>query len=134
MRIGVSCESPLLQRSLELFLQGHLSSLKSCDCIVKDHESDANSTQKPVLRIGSDKEADIIKPFSKSQLFYALEQFYKAQHPQKTVHEHAVKAQSDHVLPTYESMDFELLERRIDTLTQEYKQGIIRAIKAFYGE
>ena len=36
MKVAIQCESALLQRSLELFLEGHLSSLKQCDIVIRD--------------------------------------------------------------------------------------------------
>lgn len=127
MQIGVSCESPLLQRSLELFLAPHLSSLKHCDCIVKDHVSEDNSHSKPIIRIGSDRRADVVKPFSKSQLIYALEQFYKANSLSKS-------SDTTDEEPAQVKADFHQLEQTIDELTQSYKESVLRAVKAFYGE
>ena len=38
MKIAVECKSPLLQKSLELFLEQYLSSVKQCDIVVRDKE------------------------------------------------------------------------------------------------
>ena len=38
MKVAIACESPLLQRSLELFLEGRLSSQRHCDIVIRDHE------------------------------------------------------------------------------------------------
>ncbi len=120
MKIAVECQSPLLQKSLETFLSKHLSSKKNCDIVVRDTPciNDARC-----FYISSDTEADLIKPFSKSQLILALEKRDSLTNPKETKQERIESSQT---------MDFEILERRIDTLTQEYKKNIINAVKAFY--
>ena len=75
MKVAVQCDSPLLQRSLELFLDEYLSSLKQCDIVVRDKriENDPHLT----LLIGASSDADLVKPFSRSQLMLVLEQMVK---------------------------------------------------------
>ncbi|MDQ7059640.1 MAG: hypothetical protein Q9M43_00305 [Sulfurimonas sp.] len=36
MKIAVECKSPLLQKSLEMFLVKYLSSRKLCDILIRD--------------------------------------------------------------------------------------------------
>ena len=118
MKIAVECQSPLLQKSLELFLAKYLSSIKQCDIVLRDRVclDDARC-----MYISSDKNADIIKPFSKSQLILEIEKRYKELH-KETLHDNSYG----------EGMDFGILEKRIEYLTQEYQENIIRAVKAFY--
>lgn len=119
MRIAAECNSPLLQKSLELFLSKYLCSSKKCDIVVRDQEC---LNDERCFYIGSDDKADLKKPFSKSQLIMALEKRYKE------LNKDAVEEEVEE----NESMDFEILEQRIEYLTQEYKTNILRTIKAFY--
>jgi hypothetical protein len=124
MRVAVECQSPLLQKSLELFLSNYLSASKKCDIIVRDEVCLGDER---CFYVSSDKEADLMKPFSKSQLILALEKKYKALYG---------KSEDEEIHKNYledeESMDFSILEKRIELLTQEYQQNILRTVKAFY--
>lgn len=117
MKVAVECQSPLLQKSLEVFLSRYLSSFKQCDIVVRDTEclNDARC-----FYIANNEKADLKKPFSKSQLILALESKYEMMgFISKEIHKE-------------ESLNFDILERRIELLTREYQQNIITAIKAFY--
>jgi len=120
MKVAVECQSPLLQKSLELFLVKHLSSVKKSDIVIRD-EKCFNETR--CFYIANDEKADLLKPFSKSQLILALERKYNELHPKKE--EIAVEKEE-------ESIDFSILEKRIELLTKEYQENILRAVKAFY--
>lgn len=123
MKVAVQCESALLQRSLELFLEGHLSSLKQCDIVIRDKKiMDSHHS----LYISDDEDADIKKPFSRSQLFLALQAFYN-----KVVEIESVQAFDEEVILN-EDKDFSLLEERINQLTDEYKKNVLHVVKAFY--
>lgn len=123
MKVAVQCESALLQRSLELFLEGHLSSLKQCDIVIRDTKiMDSHHS----LYISDDDDADVKKPFSRSQLFLALQAFYN-----KIVEIESVQA-FDSEVTLSEGKNFSLLEERIDQLTDEYKKNILHVVKAFY--
>ncbi len=122
MKIAVECQSPLLQKSLELFLANYLSSLKQCDIVVRDIEC---LNDERCFYVSNKPNADLIKPFSKSQLIIALENRYaelKKDEPQEVLQERVDN----------EPMDFEILEKRIEFLTKEYQENILRAVKAFY--
>lgn len=123
MKVAVQCESALLQRSLELFLEEHLSSLKQCDVVIRDKKiMDSHHS----LYISGTEDSDIKKPFSRSQLYLALENFYK-----KVVHIQEIQACDEDIEPS-DHMDLSLLEERIEILTQEYKNNIMKVVKAFY--
>jgi len=124
MKVAVECRSPLLQKSLELFLDRYLSISSRCDIVVRDIECLNDSR---CFYIGSDSKADLLKPFSKSQLILALESKYKelGHHPPEE------KVTDDRNIGT-EQLDFSILEKRIEFLTQEYQVNILRAVKAFY--
>ena len=122
MKIAVECKSPLLQKSLELFLQKYLCSVKNCDIVVCDEKK---SNESRSFYISRDKEADLTKPFSKSQLILALEKRFKSlqsiSHVQKLIYEE-----------NSERLDFEILEKRIEDLTRQYQQNILDTVRAFY--
>jgi len=126
MKIAVECQSPLLQKALEIFVQNYLCSSKKSDIIVRDEVCIGDD--KRCFYIGTGKEADLLKPFSKSQLILALERRYKEIYKE----ENEVKSLQKEYLEEEDSMDFAILEKRIETLTQEYKANILRAVKAFY--
>lgn len=123
MKVAVQCESALLQRSLELFLDKHLTSLRQCDVVIRDKQiMDSHHS----LYISGSAEADIKKPFSRSQLYLALENFYK-----KVVDIQEIAAYDEEV-ELSNTKDFSLLEERIETLTQEYKNNLLKMVRAFY--
>ncbi len=119
MKVAVVCRSPLLQKSLEIFLFKYLSSLKKCDIVVKDTfcHDDARC-----FYISSDSKADLVKPFSKSQLILALEKRYKLLQNDGFIDDSTLR----------NSKNFELLEKRIEYLTIEYQQNILKSVRAFY--
>jgi hypothetical protein len=125
MRVAVECQSPLLQKSLELFLAKYLSASKKCDIVVRDEECLGDER---CFYIASDAKADLKKPFSKSQLILALQKRYEELYGTKN--EEAMLQKE--YLDDEESMDFSILEKRIEVLTQEYQANILRAVKAFY--
>ncbi|MBN2870150.1 MAG: hypothetical protein JXK04_04255 [Campylobacterales bacterium] len=124
MKIAIQCDSPLLQRSLELFLEGQLSSIRQCDILIRDRE--IRDDNHPTFVIGSNASADLIKPFSKAQLLHALAQKYDSlkQEPAAKMEETATGSE--------EGVSFEILERHIEKLTREYQDNILKAIRAFY--
>jgi len=120
MKVAVECKSPLLQKSLEIFLSSRLSSLKQCDIVVRDFRV---LDDERTFYISKDSDSDLVKPFSKSALILALERRYKGVSP---------KAEEIEDSFVEEKIDFSILERRIDTLTGEYKENILKAVRAFY--
>jgi hypothetical protein len=124
MRVAVECQSPLLQKSLELFLSKYLSASKKCDIIIRD---EACLGDERCFYVGSEADADLQKPFSKSQLILALEKKYESLYGTQEEAEEISKEYEEE-----ESMDFSILEKRIEFLTQEYQANILRAVKAFY--
>ncbi len=119
MKVAVECKSPLLQKSLELFLSSHLSSVKQCDVVVRDFKVDDEKS----FYVGKDKDADLIKPFSKSALILALENRFENVNP---------KFEKEKEILSQNNSNFHILEKRIDLITKEYQQNILQAVKAFY--
>ncbi len=126
MKVAVECQSPLLQKSLELFLSKHLCSLKQCDIVVRDVEC---LNDERCFYVSNKKNADLMKPFSKSQLILALEKRYEELKEDDVIEDELVE--SSEKLEN-EPMDFDILEKRIEYLTKEYQENILRAVKAFY--
>lgn len=126
MKVAVQCESPLLQRSLELFLGKNLSSVKQCDLILRDKKiMDSNQS----LYISSTDDADIKKPFSRSQLYLKLENFYNKMEDMQNIKNEAENLDK---LDKSSNKDFKLLEQKIDKLTLDYKNSVLKAVKEFY--
>ena len=124
MKVAVECQSPLLQKSLEIFLSRYLSSSKKSDIIIRDEECLEDGR---CFYIANNEKADLVKPFSKSQLILALEKRYNELHSKTaTIELNTVKEIHEEVL------DFSILEKRIEYLTKEYQENILRAVKAFY--
>lgn len=119
MRVAVECRSPLLQKSLELFLGKHLSSPKNCDILIKDTKC---ADDERCFYVSSAKDADLKKPFSSSQLMISLEKRYKELKEKGLETEYTEEDEAD----------FDILQRRIESLTQEYQANILRAVRAFY--
>lgn len=125
LKVAIQCDSPLLQRSLELFLEGHLSSLRHCDILIRDKE--IRDEQYPTFVIGLSDSSDLLKPFSKAQLLHALN------HKFETLKHTPVAAESDEGSNlNEEKVSFEILERHIEKLTREYQANILKAVRAFY--
>lgn len=120
MKVAIECRSILLQKALENFLGKYVSLPKHSDIVIRDFKSDDERS----FYIGTDESADLVKPFSKSQLFLALENRYK-ENGGKSVTVQSQKEDSN--------ANFEILQKRIEMLTEEYKNNILEAIKAFYG-
>lgn len=120
MKVAVECKSPLMQKALELFLAKYLCSVKQSDIVVRD-ENIYNDDK--TFYIATDTEADLIKPFSKSQLILALENRYRTTIKKKNF---------DTTKEQNEPMNFGILEKRIEYLTKEYQQNILNAVRAFY--
>ncbi|MBV5320647.1 MAG: hypothetical protein JZU62_03090 [Sulfuricurvum sp.] len=123
MKVAIQCDSPLLQRALELFLEGYLSSLRQCDILIRD--KDIQDDEHITFVVGVDDGSDLIKPFSKAQLLHALNQKFES-----LKHTPVIPEESN--LPTIDGVSFEILERHIDKLTREYQSNILKAIRAFY--
>lgn len=124
MKVAIQCDSPLLQRSLELFLEGQLSSIRQCDILIRD--KDIRDEKHPTFVIGSNESADLVKPFSKAQLLHALGRKLEALGETPAVQEEMSAPRSE------EGVSFEILERHIEKLTRDYQENLLKAIRAFY--
>jgi hypothetical protein len=123
MRIAVECTSPLLQKSLEKFLGSYLDTSKKSDIVIRDTKC---FNDPKCFYIANNDEADLLKPFSRSQLILALEKRYETLAPKKETQT------KEEVVFQEDGLDFSILEKRIEVLTNEYKENVLRAVKAFY--
>ncbi len=128
MKVAVKCESPLLQRSLEMFLEKDLSPIKICDIVVSDQKLDID--QKTVY-ISNESDADLSKPFSRSQLILVLEKVMKDEKQSKSFLSMMEELDSPDGSSTH-GLEFKFLQDRIEKLTQEYQENLIKTIRAFY--
>jgi hypothetical protein len=131
MKIALDCKSPLMQKSLEIFLQDYISSVINCDIIIRDEPCLENDK---CFYISSDKNADLVKPFSKIQLISALEKKYKIINKDFVEPNHSEESnvEIDVKLDVDADLDFNILEKRIASLTSQYQADILKAVKAFY--
>ena len=126
MKVAIQCDSPLLQRSLELFLEGHLSSKRQCDIMIRDKS--ILDDEYPTFFITSDTSMDLIKPFSKAQLIEALRKKLDSLKSAKNLEVQEEKSDES----SENRVGFEILEHHIEKLTREYQSNILKAVKAFY--
>jgi len=119
VKVAIECRSVLLQKALQRFLGKHIGLSKNSDIIIRDYKSDDPKS----FYIATDETADLVKPFSRSQLLLALENRYNQ------LDKNSVKKRTK----KQNSANFEILQKRIEMLTEEYKNNILEAIKAFYG-
>ena len=130
MKVAVKCESPLLQRSLELFLEKYLSPLKNCDIVVSDQRIEVDQK---LIYVSTSSDADLVRPFSKSQLVLALEKAIKNEKEGQKILS-IVDDMESIVEPinSEEKLDFKYLQERIEKLTKEYQDNILKTVRAFY--
>ncbi|MEJ2372930.1 MAG: hypothetical protein P8Y16_03925, partial [Sulfurimonas sp.] len=119
MRVAVECSSPLLQKSLELFLGSYLDSSKKSDIVIRDTKC---LNDPKCFYISNNAQADLMKPFSKSQLILALEKKYDALKPKQE--NESVKKVDEF---EEDGLDLSVLEKRIEFLTNEYNENVLRA-------
>lgn len=109
MKIAIKCDSPLMQRTLELFLAEHIVTQAQCAMVIRDTRG-TNETTLPVFWITSDEESDLRKPFSKDQLFTAL-------------HKKLTLSQNDPLTQ---------LHARLMALTTEYQTNLLKTLQDFH--
>ncbi|WP_208376515.1 dihydroneopterin aldolase [Helicobacter pylori] len=106
MKIFLSCKSLLIQRSLEFYLSGYLSSVEVCDFVLSDDET--LKINKPLCFI----EERLRKPFTKQSVKEDTENYY-----------HALKESEK----PCEEIQFSK-EQKIQQLLEEYTQKLCQII------
>ncbi len=111
MKVALVCESPLLKKSLELYLKGYVSSYGACDFVISDR---AVKSKKPVLFIGKVKDASLRVPFSKKEVLSKAQQFYL----------HHLHEESDD--------EQKALDQVLAQLNKKHKEKIEKIIREFH--
>lgn len=114
MKIAVECQSILLKKALDIFLEPFIASKKQCDFVVCDYEGSFNC---PVFQIDT-KSAHIKKPFGKDELIEKLEEFYVLTCKHENV-------KQEKIISTK-------LEDDIENLTKDFSKKLVNLIKSHY--
>ena len=117
MKIALKCNSVLLEKSLRQFLKHHVVSEHEADILVSDHPV---TSEKPLLRIGMDEDADLKKPFSRSQLMIRLEEKLQKSSQHRMVQSFTVEEEE------------ETLEEKVERMTKIFVEDLISVIKEHY--
>lgn len=112
MKVALVCESPLLKKSLELYLKENVSTYEACDFVISDR---AVKSKKPVLYIGKREDASLSVPFSKEQMLSKAQQFYNY-HAEVDV------------------KDREVLDEVLSRLNKKHKEKIEKIIREFHAK
>ena len=113
MKVALVCESPLLKKSLELYLKENVSTYEVCDFVISDR---AVKSKKPVLFIGKREDAVLKVPFSKAEVLSKAQQFYMRHLPES--------ADSDKVA----------LDEVLAKLNKKHKEKIEKILREFHAE
>ncbi len=113
MKVALVCDSPLLKKSLELYLKEHICSYEESDFVISDR---AVKSKKPVLFIGKRQDATLQVPFSKEEVLSKAQKFY--------------------LRHQYEERDSDqvALEKELAKLNKKHKEKIEKIIREFHAE
>ncbi len=115
MKIALACRSTLLEKSLRKFLKGYLAEGEDADLIVSDYPLQSS---KPVLRIGAERDADLMKPFSRSRLMIKIEEKIEANRTKDALKHFSIEEES--------------LEERIENAALRFAKELTEIIKEYY--
>lgn len=73
MKIGILVQSPLLERTLQLYLREFLVNIDECDFVITDKVDE--SIIKPICLINFSEDSDILRPIYKESLMSDLARF-----------------------------------------------------------
>lgn len=73
MKISILVQSPLLERTLQLYLREFLTNYDECDFVVSDKVDE--SLNKPICLINFSEDSDILRPIYKERLMSDLARF-----------------------------------------------------------
>ncbi len=114
MKVALVCDSPLLKKSLEIYLKESVSAYEECDFVISDKKV---KSKKPVLFIGKEEGAVLKVPFSKEEVLSKTQQFYLR-----------------HLDDGAETEESEALKRELAKLNKKHKEKIERIIREFHGK
>jgi len=72
MKVYIDCNSLLIQKALEYYLDIYIVNEDEADFIITDHKRDS---KKPIFMITKSDKGNLKNPFTKKMLFDALESF-----------------------------------------------------------
>lgn len=73
LKIGILVKSPLLERTLQLYLREYLVNVDECDFVITDEIDE--SQRKPICLINFSEDSDILRPIYKESLMSDLARF-----------------------------------------------------------
>ena len=114
MKVALVCESPLLKKSLEIYLKECVSSYEACDFVITDR---VVKSKKPVLFIGKQKDATMRVPFSKEEALSKTQQFYQRHLGDKEI-----------------ETDQEVLDKVLAKLNKKHKDKIEKILREFHAK
>lgn len=117
MKICIMCESTLLQKALEHYLQEYLVSYTEAEFIISDI---ALQIEKPVCLLDSSNNTHIKKPFTPISLFKDLQNFY---------HSYIKKNIISHIIPDELDIQDPKIQTKIDHLLQEFSKQIYNTLQ-----
>ncbi len=115
MKVALVCDSPLLKKSLQLYLKESVSSYEECDFVISDR---VVKSKKPVLHIGKEKDATLQVPFSKEEVLSKTQLFYQ---------KHLAENEN-------ESIQERELAKILSKLNKKHKEKIERIIREYHGK
>ena len=120
MNVSIDCRSLLLTRALEKFLDGTIVEESEADILITDYRRESEI---PLFFIGLEKDADLHKPFSRSQLMIRLEK----------KHEESIAMLSVDDEPE-EKEETPSLEERIEALLKEYTDKLVTLVEEHHAK
>lgn len=75
MKINIACKSPILQKTLHLYLKEYCVSYEDCDFVITDNINE--DITKPICLVAFSESSDIRRPIYRQSLFDDLEKFHK---------------------------------------------------------
>jgi len=118
LKIALACQSILLEKSLGVFLKSYIVPYKQCDFVISDKKIEID---KPLFYIAAE-EADLILPFSKTNLILKIEKFYdflfEKESKEKFLKEIKVSTKD--------------LKEKITKLTDTFRDDLLKTISEHY--
>lgn len=109
---AIECESLLLTKALNLFLEGQVTSLEQASTVISDT---MRHYTKPVFRIGK---SGLVIPFTKNHLYRALDRFEEAEQSRRVVYEMSLTTST--------------LDDKIEEIIRRFSTELIQTLKAHY--
>jgi len=118
MKVALNCKSILLEKALRKILNQYIVSKERAEILISDHKVEEEFANLPVFRIGyNDDEADLKKPFSRSQLMIKLEEKYKR-----------VKQKEEFISIIEDEMT---LEKEVEALAKQFANDLLKIFKKY---